>query len=95
MTDAAFPISDAGDHDMLAHAAMALYPPTERGVPRLLCLSENATYRIDLPDGGRRVLRIHRPGYHDATEIRSELAWLDSLHATGLPVPRAVQAMDG
>ncbi|MBY4639083.1 phosphotransferase [Gluconacetobacter entanii] len=95
MSDVAPAPFRAGDPDAIARAAMALYPPAERGVPRLVCLSENATYRIDLPGGRRRVLRVHRPGYHDATEIRSELAWLDSLRAAGIQVPRAVCAMDG
>ncbi|POF63274.1 serine kinase [Novacetimonas maltaceti] len=95
MSDVVPSLSRADSPCAIAHAAMALYPPAERGVPRLLCLSENATYRIDLPGGGHRVLRVHRPGYHDATEIRSELAWLDSLHDAGLQVPRPICAMDG
>ncbi|PYD75960.1 phosphotransferase enzyme family protein [Novacetimonas pomaceti] len=94
MTDAArMPAID--DPDAIAGAAMSLYPESCRGTPRLLCLSENATYRVDLPDGGRRVLRVHRPGYHDADEIRSELAWLDSLRRDGIRAPVPVRGLDG
>lgn len=44
-----------------------------------LSLSENATYLVTLPDGERRVLRLHRPGFRKLSWIRSELAWLSDL----------------
>ena len=50
----------------------------------LLNLSENATYRLDDPADGRRlVLRVHRIGYRSAADIESELAWIRALRASG------------
>ena len=78
----------------LAHAALAQYPLRD-AQPSLLSISENVVFRIDTPSGPRHVLRLHRPGYHTAAEIGSELAWLDALHATGLDVPRPRPGRDG
>ena len=48
----------------------------------LLNISENATFHLQDPDGGRRlVVRVYRDGYHNAAEIRSELAWIEALRA--------------
>ncbi len=48
----------------------------------LLCISENATFRVDDPGRAHPVVfRVHRPGYHDLDEILSELAWIDALRA--------------
>lgn len=44
----------------------------------LLNVSENATFAVR--EAGRAlVLRVHRVGYSDAAEIRSELAWMNAL----------------
>ncbi len=63
----------------------------------LLNISENATYLAEEPASGRRiVIRIHRPGYHTAEEITSELAWIEDLRATGtIETPRPIPAQDG
>ena len=45
----------------------------------LVNLSENHTFRLDLPDGGRFILRVHRPLYHSRAAIESELAWMQAL----------------
>lgn len=48
----------------------------------LLNISENATFELRDPDEGRRlVVRVYRDGYHNAAEIRSELAWIEALRA--------------
>jgi Ser/Thr protein kinase RdoA (MazF antagonist) len=39
----------------------------------------NATFRLKTPSGGQFVLRINRPGFHNATEIRSEIAWISAI----------------
>jgi Ser/Thr protein kinase RdoA (MazF antagonist) len=44
----------------------------------LLNLSENTVFLAEEP-GRRLVLRVHRPGYHRAQEITSELAWIAAL----------------
>src|SRR5690606_22055912 len=62
----------------------------------LVNLSENHTFRLDLPDGGRFILRVHRPAYHARAAIESELAWMRALRAdTGLFTPRPLRARDG
>jgi Ser/Thr protein kinase RdoA (MazF antagonist) len=57
----------------------------------MINLSENATFRVDAPDGRRWALRLHREGYHTRRAIASELAWVSALRAqtdviTALPV---------
>jgi Ser/Thr protein kinase RdoA (MazF antagonist) len=58
---------------------------------RLLNISENATFRIDDIRAGRSVaLRIHRLGYHETQEIRSEIEWIEALrreHIVETPAP--------
>lgn len=46
-----------------------------------LCYSENRTYLVSEPGGGRRVatLRICRPGYRSLEELCSEVRWILSL----------------
>jgi Ser/Thr protein kinase RdoA (MazF antagonist) len=62
----------------------------------LVSLSENATFRVDAPDGGRYALRVHRPGNHDRDAVRSELAWVSALRAAGVVrTPAVVPGCDG
>jgi Ser/Thr protein kinase RdoA (MazF antagonist) len=62
----------------------------------LLNVSENATFRVTDPDGGRSILRVHRLGYHSEAAIESELAWMDALRAeAGIRTPRVLPATDG
>ena len=80
----------------LAESALARWDLPTGARPRLVNLSENATYRVDAPDGRAWALRIHREGYHSDTAIRSELAWMTALRADGVvatPVP--VPGRDG
>ncbi|MEI4470671.1 phosphotransferase enzyme family protein [Frigidibacter sp. MR17.24] len=65
---------------------------------RLLTVSENATFLATLPDGSRRIFRVHRPGYHTRAEIESELAWIAALRDaatvdTPRPIPTAAGAL--
>jgi Ser/Thr protein kinase RdoA (MazF antagonist) len=75
----------------LAEAALARYDLGTFAPPRLVNLSENATYEVGDSGSGRRwALRVHRDGYHSRAAIRSELAWLWALRAEGVvttPVP--------
>jgi len=59
--------------------------------------SENTTYLVSPANGAKPViLRVHRPGYHTADGIRSELAWMRALQAEGgVPTPQAIPAQDG
>ena len=63
----------------------------------LLTVSENATYRVDGPDGAAvAVVRVHRPAYHAVEEIESELAWIEALRADGIvATPEPLPLVDG
>ncbi|MGP3534527.1 phosphotransferase enzyme family protein [Microbacterium sp. RD1] len=56
---------------------------------------ENHVFRVTASDGGCYAVRLHRPGYHDDDEIRTELRYLDALSEAGVPVPRVRRADDG
>jgi Ser/Thr protein kinase RdoA (MazF antagonist) len=61
----------------------------------LLNLSENTVFLAE-EDGRRMVLRLHRPGYHNAQEIAAELAWIAALReARVLDTPAPVPGADG
>ncbi len=64
---------------------------------QLVCLSENATYRVQDPATGRySALRIHRTGYHPPGAVESELAWLQALRAdAGIPTAPVVPTLEG
>ena len=80
----------------LATAATRNYALPDRLEVAMINLSENATYKIEAPDGRRWALRIHRDGYHSKAAIASELAWLMDLRNTGVVVtPRPVKGHDG
>lgn len=58
-------------------------------------LSENVTFKVtDARDGSRLVLRLHRPGYHDITALRSERQWTRALIQAGLAVPEPLLSLD-
>ncbi|TYO91234.1 phosphotransferase enzyme family protein [Oceanicella actignis] len=51
---------------------------------RLLNVSENATFLAEDPEApAPLVVRVHRPGYHTAREIASELAWIEAIRRDG------------
>lgn len=80
----------------LAQSACALFPLRGGLVVSLLNLSENATYKVEAPDGRRWAMRIHRDGYHSKAAIASELSWLIDLRATGVVTTAApVKGRDG
>ena len=61
----------------------------------LVSQSENSVFRLDMPDGKRYALRIHRPGYHTLPELESELLWTQALNEVGIRVPVGVRTLDG
>lgn len=61
----------------------------------LIKYRENAVFRVELADGRRVALRIHRHAYHSDAELHSELQWLDALAAAGIAVPQILPAQDG
>lgn len=56
---------------------------------------ENFVFRVQRPDGGRVVLRVHRAGYHSDAALRSELQWVDALARAGIDVPAVVPTVEG
>lgn len=60
-----------------------------------LKVRENAVFRVDLADGGRRALRIHRRGYHTDAALTSEFAWMRALGEAGIDVPIVVPSRHG
>jgi len=84
-------------YDPFARAALPPYGFPADARVCLLSLSENATYLIEDPAGGRKaVLRVHRTGYHPPGAVQSELAWLQALRRDeGLLTPAVYRAANG
>jgi len=51
---------------------------------------ENAVFMVTAREGGRSILRIHRPRYRSDDDIRSEFAWMQALDTDGIPTPSAI-----
>jgi Ser/Thr protein kinase RdoA (MazF antagonist) len=83
--------------DELAAAALPRFGLGPGATATLCNVSENHTYRVEDPATGRRfALRVHRPGYHTAEEIDSELRWIDALRDDGVvDTAHAAAAPDG
>jgi Ser/Thr protein kinase RdoA (MazF antagonist) len=56
---------------------------------------ENHVFRATEPDGNSSAIRLHRPGYRDEGELRSELEYLCALREAGVPVPEVVPTDTG
>jgi len=76
--------TDQGAIDRLAGAALGAYDLDPAASVRLINVSENWTYRVEEPGGRAFALRVHRPTYHTAEEIDSELVWIDTLREDGV-----------
>ena len=63
--------------------------------PEMLKVRENAVFRVQTADGQDAVLRVHRHDYHSDAALRSELAWLEALHADGIPAPAVIPSAAG
>jgi Ser/Thr protein kinase RdoA (MazF antagonist) len=88
--------TDPAAIDRAAAAAPAAYGLDPDSAVSLINVSENWTYRVDEPGGGTYALRVHRPGYHTAAEIESELDWIDALREDGaVETATAVAGADG
>jgi Ser/Thr protein kinase RdoA (MazF antagonist) len=82
--------------ERLARRGLTVYEVGPDATLKLLNISENATYLVDDPAGGRTILRVHRRGYHNHPQITSELAWLDALRGdAGIRTPRVIPSRDG
>ncbi|MFT6105048.1 MAG: Ser/Thr protein kinase RdoA (MazF antagonist) [Paracoccaceae bacterium] len=63
--------------------------------PQPVANRENAIFRIDLADGRRGALRLHRVGYQTPAAIEAELTWTKALAAGGFPCPTPLCTRDG
>ena len=81
----------------LAERAVRRYALPATVTPKLINLSENATYRLDdSATGSKWALRVHREGYHSRTAIASELQWQIALKASGAATtPTPIRGNDG
>lgn len=63
----------------------------------LLCVSENATFKVtDLDDRRRLAVRVYRPHYRSLHEVNSELAWISAIRdGAVVPTPSIVSTLDG
>ncbi len=67
--------------ERLAENALTLWDMPAGATPRLINVSENATYLVEAPGGYKAVLRVHREDYHTRRAIECELSWIDALGA--------------
>ena len=80
----------------LAEKAISAYALPSGLSIKLINLSENATYKVETPDGRCWALRIHRDGYHSTAAIASELIWLMELRKSDVvTTPAPVKGLDG
>jgi Ser/Thr protein kinase RdoA (MazF antagonist) len=78
----------------LARAALGRFPVTDMVRLELVRHGENTVYRVHTT-GGSYALRVHRPGYHTAQEVRSEIAWIGALRDAGVVTPEPIPGTDG
>ena len=64
-------------------------------LPKLIKHRENAVFGVILKNNIKAALRLHRPGYKDITEIKSEMWWTRALAKKGFPVPCPVASDKG
>ena len=61
----------------------------------LVSVSENVVFSATADGGMKVAIRVHRPGYCSAEELRSEHAWGTALGSTGVAIPSPVLSTGG
>lgn len=56
---------------------------------------ENTVYKVQAVDGKCYALRVHRPGYHSAAEIESEIQWMQALAGNGIATAQPIATPRG
>jgi len=56
----------------------------------MIKMRENAVFKVDLSNGEKQILRIHRAGYHSNDALRSELQWIQALGNEGIETPEVI-----
>ncbi|KAA9151603.1 phosphotransferase [Microbacterium lushaniae] len=79
----------------LARAALPLFGLDPRSAVDFVKYRENHVFRVTESAGSAFAVRLHRPGYRDDDEIRTEVSYLDALASAGLPVPAVRRTTDG
>jgi Ser/Thr protein kinase RdoA (MazF antagonist) len=81
----------------LAEASLDRFALSAGASARLINLSENATYKVEIPQSPQCwALRVHREGYHTGNAIASELAWAKALRQSKAAItPVVVPGLDG
>lgn len=80
----------------IARASLSRWGISDDCSLRLISHSENAVFLITGEDGYRKVLRVHRTGYHSLNGVRSELTWMKALQEdVGVETPQAIAGLDG
>ena len=91
-------LTKAGQLRRLRRLAVKALTAYEIQGPRLTPLQHegNTTFRVDLANGERYVLRIHHPSLRTVEAVQSELIWLTALRReTELVVPEPIPTRDG
>lgn len=78
----------------LAYEALKQWDISPESI-ELIKYRENAVFKVLTQDGNQFALRLHRPGYHDDAELRSELQWISALENSGVDVPSVIPAANG
>ncbi len=83
--------------EALAREALRHYDFSPRSTLEVITLADHVTLRIDDPvNDERAAMRLHAPGRHHITQIKSELQWLDALLAARtVDVPPPISARNG
>jgi len=81
--------------ERVAESALVAY---DLDVARISLITNdwNGVFRVDLDDGGRRVVRVGLPGRRTHAQVHLEMSWLDALARAGtVSVPTPIAARDG
>ncbi|UTW01872.1 phosphotransferase [Amphritea atlantica] len=78
----------------LAQKALCHWQLDARSI-ELIKYRENAVFEVVTTAGVRYALRMHRPGYHSDTALRSELQWMEALNNVGVLVPEVIPTAAG
>lgn len=81
----------------IAQQALTFWSLPDQSQLTLLSLSENATYRVDIPDqADPLVMRVHRTDYHSKAGIQTELDWMKALQEQAqIKTPQAILGKNG
>ncbi|MFT5132113.1 MAG: Ser/Thr protein kinase RdoA (MazF antagonist), partial [Gammaproteobacteria bacterium] len=61
----------------------------------MIKMRENAVFKVELDDGSKQIIRIHRAGYHSDDALRSELQWIQALASAGIETPDVIPTKSG